>query len=490
MIGDEVQSTTRLNQLYSLGSRRSFHAQEVIFREGDPGTTMLWVLSGTVGVLKENIEISRAGRGEFIGEMSLIDESPRSATVIAEGDCEALEFNSQQFLALVREEPEFALAIMRNLSRKLRESDTSRVAELEESNLQLQAKNEQLFLANAFLEKIIEQSPAGISLIDDQAHTLRINPAGRRILNIKGSEVPQALADHCVTEGPLFNLRLSGQDTWAGECKVALNDGLKTLYVSISPLGSETDQLIYLMIYEDISQLIELNEQIIKLERLATEGELAGEIAHNINNYLAVLSGNLELLQHRLGKSADDGLRRPLEAMSRGLEEISRFVDDLMGAHDHACELAPLNIEEVVRVMIRFLSPQKRFRKIKLSAQTASDFPTRVQANEAMMHQVLLNLLINAADALGTIEKPDKQIAVELQRDGGNQRALIRVSDNGPGVPAEHRDQLFHRRFTTKQAGHGIGLMTVKKIIDHHGGTIECQSPAGGGTIFTISLPL
>jgi signal transduction histidine kinase len=450
---------------------------------------MLWVLSGNVLIQKDGIEIARAGHGEIVGEMSLIDQSPRSATVIAESECETIEVGREQFLELVRAEPEFALAVMSDLSRKLRKSDSSRVDELEANNFQLQDANDQLYRANAFLEQIIEQSPAGIAILDEQGRTQRLNTSARRILDIDTHSLPESMSQYCCTEGPLHSLRRSEQDIWSGECKIPIASEMRTLYVSISRLAINSSSQLYLMIFEDISQLIELNEQIIKLERLATEGEMAAEIAHHINNYLAVLSGNLELIQHRLERQPDDDVLRWLSAMNQGLSEISRFVDDLMGARRQTGNLEERNIDEMVRVMLRFLGPQKRFRQIKLSAVTAPDFPARVRVNESLFHQVLLNLLINAADALGGCQRDVKSITVELARVQQNSMAQIRVIDNGPGIGPDHLADLFSRRFTTKPTGHGIGLITVKKIVDFHGGSIHCESRPDQGTAFTILLP-
>ncbi len=476
-------------QLHSIGTRRTFSANELIFREGDAGTTMLWVISGNVLIQKDGIEIAKAGQGEIVGEMSLIDQSPRSATVIAESECEMIEVGREQFLELVRAEPEFALAVMSDLSRKLRKSDSSRVDELEANNFQLQDANDQLHRANTFLEQIIEQSPAGIAILDEQGRTQRLNTSGRRILDVEGCFLPESMSHYCRTEGPLHCLRESEKEIWSGECKIPVAGEMRTLYISISRLGIDSASRLYLMIFEDISQLIELNDQIIKLERLATEGELAAEIAHHINNYLAVLSGNLELVQHRVRSQPDAEITRWLGAMGQSLSEISRFVDDLMGARRQTDALEERNIDEMVRVMLRFLGPQKRFRKIKLSAVTATDFPARVRVNESLFHQILLNLLINAADALGTCQRDEKSITIELARAPENSMAQIRVIDNGPGIGSEHLAELFSHRFTTKPTGHGIGLMTVKKIVDYHHGTIRCDSQPNQGTIFTIHLP-
>lgn len=473
------------------GSHRHFHAGDTIFRQGDPGSTLLFVLSGTVTITKDEIEIASGGAGEFFGEMSLLENSPRFASVIAKTDCEALEYNLTEFLKLVKNEPEFAVSVMRNLSRKLRDSDSTRIAELEESNELLQGKNSELARVNDFLEKVIDKSPAGIAIIDQDGEIELINPAGKRMLNLSDRHLPLSFTSFFPENNPLQELRARKVTTWSNQYTARVDKSQKTFFVSVSHTRATKNSDRYLVNFEDISELIELNEQIIKLDRFANEAEMASEIAHSINNYLTVISGNLELIHHRMAAAIREQFRRPMDDMRSSIEEIVKYVEGLMGARDDSGVFLPKDLLEVVQVMVRVLKPQKRFSKIELLVDVAPGFPRAVSVCEAQFHQVLLNLLINAADALNQqTGNPQPQIRIELQLLAEASRVQIGIADNGPGIAADKLDQLFVNRFTTKEKGHGIGLITVKKIVDIHSGTIDAESTPGQGTTFKITLPL
>jgi nitrogen fixation/metabolism regulation signal transduction histidine kinase len=474
----------------SVGLRRTFLAGDVIFRQGEPGNTLLFVLSGTVTVVKDGIEIASGGNGEFFGEMSLLENSPRFASVIASVDCQAIEYNLGEFLKLAQSEPEFAVAVMRNLSRKLRDSDSTRITELEENNERLQTKNAEFARVNDFLEKVIERSPAGIAIVDQDGKIELINPAGRRMLNIEKDQLPMSLLAYFAESNPLQDLRIRNLSTWSGQYSAKVGSAARTFFISVSLTRATASHDRYLINFEDISELIELNDQIIKLDRFANEAEMASEIAHSINNYLTVISGNLELLQHRLGAETCEQHRRPMDAMHSSVEAIVKYVEGLMGAREESGVFMPKNLAEIVRVMVRVLRPQKRFSRIELATNIALDFPRGVVVCEAQFHQVLLNLLINAADALNSQEgNQHPRIQVTLRLDSAAHKVLIDISDNGPGIAADKLDHLFTRRFTTKAKGHGIGLITVKKIIDLHSGTITAATAPGQGTTFSIALP-
>ncbi len=474
----------------SAGLHRHFDAGEVILREGDSGCTLMYLLAGTVSIFRDNIQIAVGGSGQFFGEMSLLENSPRFASVIAETECDAIEYDIDEFLKLVRGKPEFAVAIMRNLSRKLRDSDSTRVAELEENNEQLQFKNAELARVNDFLEKVIDRSPAGIAIIDQDGQVELLNPAGRRMLGLEQAEFPISLFNYFVDSNPLQDLRSSKLSTWAGQYTINLGAAVRTFFVSISNTRATSSHDRYLINFEDISELIELNEQIVKLDRFATESEMASEFAHSINNYLTVISGNLELLQLRLSKDPDEKATRHIDTMRTSVESISNYVEGLMGTRDDSGVFLRKNLAETVRVMARVLRPQKRFRNIDVATNIALDFPKLVNFCETQIQQVLLNLLINAADALNSQSANDSpRIVVTLRHDQRTAKVMISISDNGPGIAPERLPELFQRRFTTKEKGHGIGLITVKKIIESHNGTIEVTSTVGQGTTFLITIP-
>jgi two-component system, sporulation sensor kinase E len=160
-----------------------------------------------------------------------------------------------------------------------------------------------------------------------------------------------------------------------------------------------------------------------------------------------------------------------------------------MGGRGDEGTFAEVNLSEMIRVIVRFLAPQERFLHIKITRVVDPSFPARLRLNERQIQQVLLNLLMNAAEALNTLtDQPNKEISVELRMDETDCQPQLIVADNGPGIPVGLQAELFNRRFTTKERGHGIGLITVKKIVEQHQGTIQVESTPGAGTKFAITF--
>ena len=149
----------QLASQYSLA--RTYKAGEILFTEGQPGNTMLLVLQGELEIRKKIDDldhfriIATRGPGDFLGEMAIVEESPRFATVIASTDCEVLEFSRANFERAIQEQPALATRVLRSLSQKLRESDSSRILELEENNRALAVSNEELTTLNFFLDRLI-----------------------------------------------------------------------------------------------------------------------------------------------------------------------------------------------------------------------------------------------------------------------------------------------------------------------------------------------
>jgi two-component system, sporulation sensor kinase D len=234
-----------------------------------------------------------------------------------------------------------------------------------------------------------------------------------------------------------------------------------------------------------------LNEQILKLDRVSTADCVTSEIAHDIKNYLSSLSGYFEMLQINF----DDGFRLQHDRYIRMIEQsfsgLKDYIEELMSSKSQSPALTDCNLLEIVRIMAKFLTPQRRFRDVSLKIKSDPDFPKSLRLDEAQIHRVLLNLLINAADALATVDDDrPKEITVELHHDPQQERAIVVVADNGSGISEEVRRGLFTKSITTKEKGHGIGLMNVKKIISGYGGSIHVESKLGEGSKFIITLPV
>jgi signal transduction histidine kinase/ActR/RegA family two-component response regulator len=232
-------------------------------------------------------------------------------------------------------------------------------------------------------------------------------------------------------------------------------------------------------------ELMSAQSRLGAAQRLASLGELAAEVAHEIHAPLAYVAANLEALrsqaaQDELGPLADvqRGVQR-IQGISRSLRTLSRVDSE---------QRVPIALAAVVEGALTLVRAQAE-RRAELRLISAEPSPC-VLGDEARLGQVVLNLVANAAQAFGTSPREHNHITIELRRVGDH--AELSVSDDGPGIPAHLRERIFEPFFTTKPAGEGtgLGLALCRQTATAHGGTLEVEAPEGGGTRFTLRLPL
>jgi signal transduction histidine kinase len=231
---------------------------------------------------------------------------------------------------------------------------------------------------------------------------------------------------------------------------------------------------------------IESDERQRLLRQYAEIATLAGGLAHEIKNPLSTMSMLLELLAEDLGDTESQRERRMLTKVQTIQKECGHLEDILNAflkfARVGELSLNPTDLNEVVSEFIDFFHPEAREHGIEISPHLSGDLPL-VALDTSLMRQVLLNLALNAQQAMlsGGL--------LELQTFARDGRIFLAVIDNGPGMDEKTRSRLFEVFFSTKPNGNGLGLPTVRKIVDSHRGTITCESVLGRGTRFTISLP-
>jgi len=246
------------------------------------------------------------------------------------------------------------------------------------------------------------------------------------------------------------------------------------------------------MIYKSGRRFVELRQaqnQMIHTERLAAKGEMAAEIGHELRTQLAAISGHAQMLlkdaerrifEHveRRGRIIIEQSRR-MEAMARGLMDFSR---------------AELNIERVdlnalIQRSVEFVRTQNRFDGVEWDLRLSEPGPA-LRGDPGQLQQVLLNLFVNAADAMKERPAARKVIGVTSSQDERGRLVRLVVTDTGPGIAEPNLHRIFEPHFTTKPEGHGYGLSTSYRIITNHGGQIRAESPPGLGASFTITMPV
>ncbi|MGD8395875.1 MAG: HAMP domain-containing sensor histidine kinase [Candidatus Eiseniibacteriota bacterium] len=237
---------------------------------------------------------------------------------------------------------------------------------------------------------------------------------------------------------------------------------------------------------------------LIGSERLAAKGEMAASVGHELNNFMMILSGNLQLVQMNDAQLTPEERGRHLKKSLEQLRRMAALSKGLMDFSGLETRPMPTDLETLVRELVEFLEPQNRFDGITVSVHCDPAVGT-VLLDAAQIQQVMVNLLHNAADAIREAGGPDGdgapagdgRIEVRVRRRPGRGAGSIEITvdDNGPGVADELRRRIFEPTVTTRVAGHGFGLSTVYRIVRNHGGTVEVGDADGGGARFRVELP-
>ena len=220
-------------------------------------------------------------------------------------------------------------------------------------------------------------------------------------------------------------------------------------------------------------------ERMVRADRFAAVGELATGLAHEIKNPLAGLSGALELLAEDLASSP-----RHSEVVGEMRHQVSRLANTMESllsfARPPRALLRTTDVHAALEKML-FLVVQQRRGATVLSTELGKDLPP-VLADPSQLEQVLLNICLNACQAMGG---QGKLVVRTFEADGA---VTIEIEDDGPGIPVDVRPHVFKPFFTTKREGNGLGLAISARIVAEHGGHIGYRCPPAGGTIFAVTL--
>jgi len=218
-------------------------------------------------------------------------------------------------------------------------------------------------------------------------------------------------------------------------------------------------------------------------------GRLTGGLAHEIRNPLSTLRVNLQLLAEDLGSlaEANDHIRRSvlrIKTMQNEVTRLSEILDDFVRfVAKHQLDLRLTDLNDLIRQIIEFCEPQAAGRKVVIRQQLHPE-PLRCQLDRNLFEQALLNLFLNAQDAM-----PEGGDLI-IRTDRTDKQARVEIIDTGVGIRPEHLPQVFDAYFSTKRGGTGLGLATTRRIVEEHAGRITVHSEPGKGSSFTICLPL
>ncbi|MBN1557762.1 MAG: FHA domain-containing protein [Lentisphaerae bacterium] len=232
-------------------------------------------------------------------------------------------------------------------------------------------------------------------------------------------------------------------------------------------------------------------EEYVKRERLAAVGQVIAGLAHYAKNIITGLRLSVETLQRAVKRRGVEGFDACVTSIVTEERRLSDLILDML---TYAREREPVRTEvplaDVVRAVAAPYTDHLREAGISLDLALQPDTPA-IEADRSAMHRVILNVFLNAVDALAGCRKENKRIRIELAPAETGRTVRLRITDTGCGMPREHLGKIFGVFFSTKGSkGTGLGLAVVHKIVQEHGGRITADSEAGAWTAFTIDLPV
>lgn len=342
-------------------------------------------------------------------------------------------------------------------------------------------------VAEALAEELAVTLPDGLMLLDSKMRISRMNAVALRMLGLPVA--PHGRRAVAILPQPLADLlrRLSREATLPNT-EIQLQQGGRLLYLEVRGGHVEDGRegrLGSLVILRDISEMRRLEAEIRRREQLAAVGNLAAGVAHEIRNPLSSIKGYATYFSARFPEGSED--REAARVMVGEVERLNRAISDLIGLSKPTdIRLQPVELGGLVQDTLRLIAQDAGLRKVNISFK--EDPPLCVSADPDRLRQVMLNLCLNALEAMprgGCLE-------LELLEEGevGGRRAVLEVRDTGVGIQPRDLPRIFDPYFTTKGQGTGLGLSTVHKIMEAHGGSVAVTSEPGTGTCFRLSLPL
>jgi PAS domain S-box-containing protein len=345
-------------------------------------------------------------------------------------------------------------------------------------------------------ENILDSSPNGILTVSGTGTVISINRTAEEILSLPQKDIlNRNIHDRTFDLGPISLLRdiLSSPSRRSRrEYDFRRPDGSRCcMEIAWSPLqdmdGNETGTLF---LFNDLTERKRINDQVQRMSKLASIGQLAAGIAHEIRNPLMGIGATLELMMDDL--PADDHRRGMLVRSLEEIEGIDDIISDLLDlARPKEMNFAPCDVNEIVNDAAQFLSGLCRKDDIELTVH-CNEIPSPATADRDRMRQVIINIALNAIQSMGgkkgvlTIETS----AAHTAGYGLGTRDIgIVIEDNGNGIAPELKERIFDPFFTTRAAGTGLGLYNCHKIIEAHGGNIIVEDAPRGGTKVIVTIP-
>ena len=347
-----------------------------------------------------------------------------------------------------------------------------------------------------FFAKIVEHSPSAIIIVNESAEVIAMNPAAEKLLEmplamLKDKEFFECLPLFRPLKEDYFKVLLSGNPCFYESFSVVDEEGgekILRLTLYKIPLPGAPAAVLQM---EDISEKFELEEKLLHAKKLGTLGELLSRFTHEFNNLMTSLLGHLSILRKEIGPGHAN-YKRTLLIEDVALRAHNLGKDILDFSKKEKLKKESMKVRNAVETVLNLLG-KTVLKRIEVAQNFADDTLTVLMNREKFL-LALFNVLINAKDAISAAQRENGTIDITVDRiyisKAENNFIRIKISDNGTGIEEKIINKIFEAYFTTKgDKGTGLGLTTVKEIIEENSGWIEIDVKKGSGTTFILFLP-
>lgn len=364
---------------------------------------------------------------------------------------------------------------------------------------ELDARTKDFIKLEDINKNIVENISSGILTLDSEGKINSFNRAAKEHTGYTMEEVYNRKVSDLF---PNFSFTSRGS---RGELAFEKKDGtVLILGFSSSPLNDEKEKEIgHIVIFQDLTRLKEMEDELRRADRLKALGGLAAGMAHEIRNPLASISGSIQVLRDDLELSYDD--KHLMDIILREAERLNALVTDFLVFAKPATKKEKIDLEEIIEETLKLVETQSDMQGVSICRKFHER--TAIYADPKQIKQVFLNFFLNALEAMvkgGELSisinndatdynQKREEVAYEIMKEVSSNEeayAVVTISDTGIGIDAGDVDKIFDPFFTKREQGTGLGLAVVYRIIESHGGFIDVKSVKGEGTTFVVSLPI
>ncbi len=364
---------------------------------------------------------------------------------------------------------------------------TDRYHEVLALNREIEERESAIRGMKAYTDSILRSISSGVISVDRRGNVVTVNPEAIRLIGRSEEDLVAFPLERIFEEQPALvssaqRVLASDQRRATMEIELASEDKTMSVAVRVTPHVSGDKTVGVVITLEDLTEVKNLTEQLMRADKLTGLGELVAGVAHEVRNPLGVIRASVQMIQQETGANADSA--ELTQVMLQEIDRLDALVNALLEfgrpSESRFRQLDPgQTLEEVVLLTRQYARQQG----IDVHLATNNRLPV-IRADEDRLKQIFVNLITNAIQAM-----PDGgDLRIETSVDGSFLK--ITFSDSGVGIPDDALSRIFDPFYTTRVGGSGLGLSIIHRIIDAHNGYVNVESTRGVGSRFTVGFPL